>query len=210
MITISEKVVNYMSAIVAVCGTNFCSFVADTRKTVNSGNGWAVENDHTDKIFKLNDHILFGATGIYQKKETILSALKCIDSAKATINDVITACLQHLEFIRFDPLVVRNYLVGGKMPDGKFSIYEISLNPATRNVELSARTPIPPASNFAISYCFPPKIANRKNDYVSFIERAIMTSRSHKEMLSKIAEIIGSISSVDNTVGQNISALSIF
>ena len=56
----------YMSAVVAVCGTNYALMVGDGR-LVKYDNGRVVEiaSETTRKVFRLNDSVLLGVTGDY-------------------------------------------------------------------------------------------------------------------------------------------------
>lgn len=58
-----------MSAVIAVCGTNFCTFAADRRMVIPDENTFLCANDETDKIFKVNDRVLLGMTGIFWRWE---------------------------------------------------------------------------------------------------------------------------------------------
>ena len=153
MIIVPEGIWFHMSAIIGICGTNFCSFLADTRRTYNSHFGYLVADDDTHKILKLNDNVIYEMTGLYDaEKETITSAIDGIgDKTSATPEDVLASILAYLDKHKYDIPRMRNYIVGGKDSNGKFVMYDVHMNFETYKPEVSSKTPVPPCSNYGIS-----------------------------------------------------------
>ena len=204
-----------MSAIIAICGSNFCSFIADTRRVVSSGDRFVFADDSTQKIFKLNDHVLYGMTGLYDVHSSVLDAVSAMQDLSCACVDEVKECVLHYIEAHQHGIIKRNYLVGGKMPDGTFRVYEIRFDPKTKRADVEVRAPLSNVlangkSTFGISLCLPDKAAGHKNFYMSKVEDAILSSHTHSEMLQKAAGVIGLISKVDDSVGQNVMALSVF
>ena len=97
-----------MSAIIAVCGNNFCSFIADTRRVVSSGDRFLFGDDDTQKIFKLNSNVLYGMTGLYDTHSSILAAVSAIqDLSHACVDDVKDCVLDYIEAHKY-AIIKRN------------------------------------------------------------------------------------------------------
>lgn len=204
-----------VSAIIAVCGNNFCSFIADTRRVISSGDRFLFGDDDTQKIFKLNSNVLYGMTGLYDTHSSILAAVSAIqDLSHACVDDVKDCVLDYIEAHKY-AIIKRNYLVGGKMPDGTFRVYEIRFDPKAKRADVEVRAPLSNVlangkSTFGISLCLPDKATEHQKFYMSKVEDAILSSRTHGEILQKAAGVIGLIAKKDDTVGTNVMALSVF
>ena len=217
---IKDGVWSGLSAVIGICSDNFCSLLADTRRVVSSGSAvgsWlAYADDDTQKIFKLNQSVLYGMTGLYRTSQSILDAVASItDMNRASVDDVRDAVLSYLEENKKEMPPKRDYLVGGKMPDGSFRIYEIHMNFETYTPEVTVRAPLSRVmtggkTTFGISCCLPIKAAEHRQFYLNKIEEAIHSSRTHREMLQKAAAVIGLISKCDDSVGQDVTALNVF
>ena len=210
MFAIIGNEVKHMSAIIAICGNNFCSLVADKRKTTYCESGPYVEDDNFDKIFKINDRVLFGATGIMWEKD-ILEPLKSYpDKNTITLRQAHKVTLEYLEknFVEKQLKTPRNYIVAGKDNKGIFTIYKLHYN----IFECKVETEIYSASNGIFGMAFaapegfsPENIAKTINK----IELAVQNSTTHEELVLYLAEIIKQISDVNPFVGKNISVLTI-
>lgn len=199
-----------MSAIIGVCGTNFCSFIADGRMVRNSKDGVTPVSDNIQKIFKINDRVLFGATGWFEQHEEITSPLDVYPNKSViTLRMAYKAVLEYIEQHKYAMPQTRNYLVGGKDNKGQFCIYEVHVNFETFKAETALRAPVPPEYNFAISCALPPKLASRVDEFTSMVGSCIRSCSYHQDMLQKVAGVIRKISEMDDTVGTNIMTLSV-
>ena len=208
---ITDGELNRMSAIIGICGENFCSFVADTRLTHNSGDEYIVANDTTQKIFKVNDHVLFGMTGLFRTGEEILVPLDIYpEKDVVTLRMAYKAVLGYLEKNKYKIPLMRSYLIGGKDNKGRFCIYEVHMNFETYKAETVLRMPEPPVTSYGIFCAIPPELHDRKNEFLDMAGDCITSSGELGEMLQKVAGVIGKIADADGTVGRTITALSVF
>lgn len=202
---IGNEVLLHMSAVIGVCGTNFCTFWADGRMVSNSDGVIGVTSDHVQKIFKLNTHVLFGAAGWFDHRENIESAILNInDVDHVSVNTVQNAVVSYMETHTdiLSKVKVRNYLVGGKMDNGKFIIYEIRWNNECKKIEVVERLPIPPASAYGISMMLPNASHEVHQHFLNRVATAISDSISLEQLIPKVADVIAAISTVDATVGK--------
>jgi len=208
---IDDGALNRLSAIIGICGENFCSFIADTRLTANFGEDHKTISDTNQKIFKINERVLFGMTGLFWKDERILAPLNIYpDHSVITLRMAYKAVIDYIEKNKYEMLPPRNYLIGGKDNKGKFCIYEAQVNFKTYEAETILRIPEPPATNFGISCSLPPKLCSRSDEFVGIVENCITNSKTHREMIRKVSGVIGKIAELDDTVGGSVSALSVF
>lgn len=113
---IEDGDIKIMSAIIGICGTNFCSFIANKRMVTNkfhSPNQMVVENEDFQKIFKINENMLFGCTGYFNKYESLFDPLRLIGLNTVNLESIRNACVTYLE--RYQSTVQnRTYLIGEK------------------------------------------------------------------------------------------------
>lgn len=203
--------VKYMSTIIAVCGNNFCTLVADKRKTTYNESGPCIEDDNFDKIFKINDRVLFGVTGIMWEKD-ILEPLNIYpDKSIITLRQTYKAALEYLDkkFVQTKSKTPRNYIVAGKDNKGIFTIYKLHYD----IYECKIETEIYSASNgiFGIAFAAPEGFSPENiSKAIKKIELSVQNSTTHESLVGYLSEVIKQISDVNPTVGKNISVLNIY
>lgn len=210
---INDGVLNCMSVIIGICGVNFCTFWSDKRRVhYRQDMSFEVVNDNTQKIFKLNDRVLFGAAGTFRGAEDISAPILSIpDIEHASVKIVKNAVVDYLKKQNrlCGNLTVRNYLIGGKQNNGTFIIYNVHWNPDAQKVEVSEYAPHPPASTFALSMALP----NCDQQYISMCENAasdcIRISSTDRQLDVNISNLIRKISETDRTVSPESMSLQI-
>ncbi len=197
-----------MSVIIAVCGTNFCLFASDTRMVTLKKDSLVFDNDNTQKIFKLNHNLLFGATGLFLASETLLSPLTSFSNLnEITISNAHDATLDYMNN-HLSILSSRNYLIGGKDAEGHFSLRYLHYNKVTQNIDVEVFTPNPPYS-FAIVCALPASLESEGQQYQSLVGKLVNQCTSIDELVKGLAKIIRDISNRDNSVGMQVTALCI-
>lgn len=201
-----------VSAVIGICGTNFCTLFGDTRRTVNDGLKYSFVDDETHKVLKINDNTLYGMTGLYDaKNETITSAIDGIPNlATATPRDVLDNVLAYLERYKHKIPKLRNYIIGGKDSSGRFVMYDVHMNFETFQPVVTSRTPRLNTESFGISCLFPEGVFEDTPKYTKMVSDALLSSKTHGEMMQKISSVIGEIADVDDTVSHTIEAVSVF
>lgn len=210
---IDDGVIQYMSTVIGVCGTNFCTFCADSRRVAYKSNGIEVVDNSTQKIFKLNDRVLFGAMGIFASFENYLDPFNVYpDKSVITVRMAYKAVIDYLNrnMNTICGCMFRNYFVGGKDNKGNFCIYEIHLNTETKEIETTLRMPKPPIYNFLVSCGVPFSLQAQKQNFLDMVGNAVTSSTTHADMLNGIRNIIDDISGRDITVGGKMQTVSVF
>ena len=202
----------YMSTVIGICGTNFCSLCADSRRVVDHASGWDVADDETQKIFKINDRVLFGAVGVFETTEGLTAPFDVYpDKDAISVRMAYKAVSAYIERnVRRCWVAPRWYIVGGKDNKGDFCLYEIHLNGETGVVDVVLRKPAPPVFNFAMTCGLPPAMLPQRQKYMDLVEGVITSSRTHGEMLSGIGDIIRGIAAEDMSVGGEVMTISVF
>lgn len=199
-----------MSTIISICGNNFCTFVGDTRRGEITPSGWVYHDDETQKVFKINDRVLFGMTGAYLKDEDIRAAIAGLKSKKnASVEDVKSCVFGYLNKNKKRFTATRTYFVGGKIRSGEFCIHEIRFDVDTRKITFDTWKPSG-LSNFGVTCSLPAEMSDRMGHYIERIEHTIRGCVSHGELTDKVVDIIGSIADESESVGRGATVVSVF
>lgn len=212
-VKINDGLLQSMSVVVGVCGTNFCTFWADGRRVVNdpeSPSGYRVDgDDHCQKIFKLNDRVLFGAAGVFLMSEDLCDPVNTIaDLSNASAKMVKNAVVDYLK-TKHDPELTRNFLVGGKERNGAFVIYEIAWDTAQRKALVVERRLKQSRGGYAISMSLPIGEKQLAQKALSAAQAVVQQASDHEDLKQKMASVIYSISRLDDTVGPEAMSLTI-
>lgn len=201
-----------VSMIIAVCGTNFCSFVADKRLVRwDKVHDPQVDSDNFHKIIKINDRVIFGMTGLFYPGEIITSPLDVYPNKETiTLRQAAKATVDYFESAVSDISENRFYFIGGKDNKGTFGIYQIFFDRVSGKIVSNYLTPDPPKNNFAMGVAFPPSYRSRGEIRQIQIASEIQHATRHDELLNNLGEIIKDVSREDFTVGKNIEYLSVF
>ena len=206
---INDGVIYHMSTVIAVCGVNFCAFISDSRKVLNSGNSWKVDSDSEQKIFRINKNLVFGATGLFAMSERILDPFnKFSDMEALMIDDAKDAVLEYIDQNKYTitGCQMRNYLLGGKNHNGQFCIYEIHYNPSMMDTDVVQRIP-EFAGQYAVSLALPRKLCGKESEYMAKVSDVISSMKTSNELFVGITKIINGIAEVDETVGGDVNAV---
>lgn len=197
-----------MSAIIGVCGSNFCSLIADTRRTTNYDGVYVPTDDSTQKIFRMNDNLIFGATGYYNFGEAILAPFDGLDTSKMNKDTALQSILDYLEQKKFIIPMMRNYIIGYKDASGTFGLCDIHMNFETYKPEVTEKR-IHHGNDFAISCLLPPKVSLKQTYYLDLVGQAVKLSKTNDELYQYVAAIIRDIADIDDSVGKTVRVVSI-
>lgn len=206
-----EKV-DVMSLIIAVCGTNFCSFVADNRLVRYKGfySGPKFVSDNYQKIFKINDRILLGVAGKFYTEFDPLAPLKVYpDKSVLTMRMAAKAIIDDFSSASFDMVSGLKYMVGGKDNKGRFCICEITPNHSTGIFQAEWKYPNPPAQNFAVSVALPSSLLATQNELLDEVETAITSNTRHDQMMKDLGLLVRKTADKDMTVGKKVTYLTV-
>lgn len=212
-VRINDGVLQSMSVVIGICGTNFCTFWADGRRVVSdpeTATGYRVDgDDHYQKIFKLNDRVLFGASGVFLMGEDLRDPVNTIaDLSNASAKMVKNAVVDYLK-TKHDPELIRNYLVGGKERNGAFVIYEIAWDTAQRKALVVERRLKQSRGGYTISMSLPIGEKQLAQKALSAAQAMVQQASDHEDLKHKMASVIYSISRFDDTVGPAAISLTI-
>ena len=200
-----------MSVVIGICGTNFCSLIADGRLGVGEYPNLSIVSEKVMKVYKINDRVLLGGAGWFHGSEDITSPLDVFpDKKEITLKTAVDAVVAYIEGQKSEITTTRFYLVGGKDKNANFALYEFQFDASNQKLTVSPRIPQPPVSTFAVSCCFPPKIKDRQSEFFTKVCDCISTSKMHEEVLCKVGHVIGEISCVDESVNKNILTVTVF
>ena len=194
---------NIMSAIIAICGMNYCAFVADLRITLydkNSNPIGAVDNK--EKIFKINDNVLYGATGMFDFGETFSSPLEMFANFNGlTVTAVCSAVkeymLGNLEVLKRNQK--RTYLIGGKNSSGKFILRVLKYDAVNNRI---LQENYSSEDGIAICMALPSQAELQEERFRRMAREAVLDSKTELELVNNTARVIREIAHVDPTVSE--------
>ena len=198
-----------MSAIIAVCGKTFCAFVADLRLVSIDENGdIRFNNDNTEKIFKLNNQLVYGATGIFNSNETFFTPLDFFeDYTYLTVNPICAAINEYM-FSNLSMLKrnkARTYLIGGKDNNGEFTLHAIKYDATTNTIINEDYTPSEDGITFCLS--LPSQAILYEENYKSMVKKAIINSSTDLDLVKNTSSVIKEIAKMDSTVSEKSMAI---
>lgn len=202
--TMAPKGAEFMSMVIAVCGTNFCTMAADSRRVDMSD--LSVLDEGTRKIFKLNPHVLLGVTGSFSQDEQLLDTVAGVADIEHASGKIVKNAI--VAYLKKRALTIqRNYIVGCKLKDGTFMLYEIVVSPEAGKVAVTERSPTK-TQNFAMSLAAPPQIDGA--DILSSAQRGILTCKTHTDLEICLRALVRKAATMDNTVNDSVMIESIF
>jgi len=199
-----------MSAIIGVCGVSFCAFIADFRAvTFDKNDNPVFDNDHTQKIFKLNGDIILGETGRFDGNETFFSPLECFSNLNGLTITAVYSAIKEYMFGNMEILKrnkARTYLIGGKDSSGIYTLRIIKYDNSTNKIVEEDHTPLSAKST---SYCLalPSQAQLHEPKFTLMLEEAIRNSRTIQDVVDNSKVIIQEIAKVDSTVSKKSMAL---
>lgn len=194
-----------MSAIIGICSSKFCLFVADRRLVSINGNVITVANDDVDKIFQLNANVIFGVTGAFVDGEEFLAPFNAYSSFEditlgKALNSIINYTITNFKMI--ESCEARNYIFGGKQ-DGTYYMSVAHFNDEKGVFELDTVSP----NNDGVEYriLLSPIAKPYEAQFKEQISKAFENAQTIKELIIEIVKVIGKIADIDKTVGRNIN-----
>ncbi len=199
-----------MSAIIGVCGVEFCAFIADMRVvTIDENDNEKFANDNTQKIFKLNDNVLFGATGRFNRSEDFFSPLKCFSTFNGlTITAVCTAVKEYMSgnmgILKRNK--ARTYLIGGKGSSGTYTLRVIKYDATNNKIVDEDYTP-PSAVTTSYALALPTQAKLQEPRFTLMMGEVIRNATTVQEVADGAKLVIREIAKVDSTVSEKTMAL---
>ena len=205
MYIIEPERVMYMSTIIGVCGKNICFLMSDSRKI-----GWKrsgevyVQNDNTQKIFRLNDKVVYGAAGEFRDYETLTEPLdRAGRKEMMSYEDAVQAIFDYEKVLKQrQHSAARHYIVGGKRTDGSYAMQQITWDGST--FEYKTKVYEPCDKSVAVLIALPPALSKESQVYLKKVENAVLTAKDRGETFQKLAGVIQELAEKDISVGGDI------
>lgn len=201
-VMMDTEVMYPMSAVIGVCSQKYFIIFGDKRLVrfdPRSANVSELVSDDFPKVFRVNRNVAFGATGLLSSRNEDLQRplLRLANKALASLQDVKECLVQYLQSSDFD--FVRNYVVGGKLPDGTCGVYELQWDPITH--EVREKYVRPHAAETKITMLLPGLAVGKSDYFLSRIQEALSVTYVD-EALPKLLAIIGEVADCDPSVGR--------
>lgn len=191
-----------MSAIIGICGNNFCSFAADGRLSKLDENFQfaGVIKDDFKKIKKLNDRLIYGAAGFLGRKDGLLDPFKNLYTRKTLTMAAAKQMVTEYMVNNSSRSPLRTALLGGKDEVGHFCIYTFKMTVGQTEPDVTLYKPEPPEKNFAMAYAIPHRCLEVASAATAeYFDMSRMTS--HSDLLSRMDYFIHCLAQVDQSIG---------
>ena len=195
-----------MSVLVGICTGSYCVFFADQRETRVDENDIRV-SDGVEKIVKLNERAMIGATGYFPDPETAPAAIAKIanridDIEHATVDGVLSTVSVFLEE---NPLWrhCHKYAIAGVNADGNHCIYSIKLG-ENNHVVVERIIPGVNTPPIGMYVALPPSLTGQTDRVQKGVEAVIKASNGKADFISRMKRYIADITKDDPLVGGEI------
>lgn len=210
---ISPGEIYTVSTIITCCGINFCMMAADKRKSFQSGDESIVLDDNTEKIFRVNNNILFGGSGVFWGNEKIYEPIKDRMNDRLTIVDAVKMTedymYNNLAFVR---ALKRYYFISGRDDDGIYYLVRVCLREKDKCVHTDSFVPMRKDQK-AYMIALPKSMESDENAtrFNQMLDKAVGGAESLPDLYLESAKIIRTVEKEDTSksVDGGISFLSI-
>lgn len=196
-----------MSAVILICGSNFCSVAGDTRLTeYKDGCPFTVSNKF-HKVIQLNKNVIYGVTGYFDdtdgidpfKNEYITDKNYYIENAILEVQKFRKRC---------EKLPQQTFLLAGKGRNGTFAAGVLSFKDGER--ECKPDLAVPQSGQYWLRFSVPCSATNEVGKIVQSKIENTMPFPSLNVLASHMKNAIKEISKIDNTVNSKVEVLTIF
>ena len=212
MVIIAPRTVYYMSMIMAVCGMNYCMMAGDRRRVTPDEDNIVPEDESFQKVFKINDHLLFGATGWFYRAEELLDPLAGVDLSTVSIETAVAFVENYMtdNIKRIINLQNRNYILAGREFDGQYCIVSVRYNPNKCSVDEVVYRPDGVAGNIAYTLALPPSMVPVAKEYSDVFGTAIRACKSNDDLSKLMSNCIREVAKHDDTVNSDVDVYMVY
>ena len=195
-----------MSVLIGVCGEEYCLLFGDTRRVRYEGEQVRVIDDQSQNIFRVNDRVLFGMTGLAAGTEALFAPLRGFqDKGAITLRLAARAAGDYLRRSMGALQGPACCLAAGSDNKGRFRVCEITCDPAGGQIETAERRPEPPGSPWGMSCILPPGLAGEREHYLEQLERIARKAGSPEELAEQVCNLIRRMAKRDPAVGRAVN-----
>ena len=201
-----KGVVIEMSVLIGICGEEYCLLFGDTRRVRYEGGQVRVTDDQSQNIFRVNDRVLFGMTGLLAGTEALFAPLRGFrDKEAITLRLAVRAAGDYLRRSMGSLPGPTCCVAVGSDNKGRFRACEIAGDPATGQVETAERSPEPPGSPWGITCILPPGLAGERERCLEQIKACAARAGSPEELAEQVCSLIRNMAKRDPAVGKAIN-----
>mgnify|MGYP004511397573 CR=1 FL=1 len=195
-----------MSAVILICGSNFCAIAGDTRLTGYKDNNSYIENNKFHKVFQLNKNVIYGVTGYFNEEDGI-NPFK--DEYITDKNYFIENAILEIQKFRkrCEKLPPQTFLLAGKSKNGSFAAGVLAFTNGERECKPDLAVPI--GGQYWLRFSIPNIKIEAAQDIIQHKIEKTMPFPSLNVLTSHMKNTIKQISRMDNTVNSNIDILTI-
>lgn len=200
-----------MSIVIGVCGEGFCTLFSDNWSIVPADGSWMVRTESTQKIFRINERLILGATGVFEAGEDICGPLRGLGSPEnLRLTEASAALIQFMDqdHKRLQLLEHRNYLLGGVNLRGQLCLWQLHFNAQLGYTEIATYQP-DRSHRYGTVLSLPFSRSDRQRYWLNCIHYATVNCRTQDQLIFNMTQIIRDLHAGDRTTGDEVQYQSI-
>ena len=195
-----------MSVLIGICGEEYCLLFGDTRRVRYEGEQVRVTDDQSQNIFRVNERVLFGMTGLPAGTEALFAPLRGFREKEAiTLRLAVRAAGDYLRRCMGSLPGPACCVAAGIDNKGRFCACEITGDPAAGQVETVEKRPETSGAPWGIACILPPGLAGEREDYLKRIEACAAGAGSPEDLAEQVCGLIRRMAKKDPAVGKAIN-----
>lgn len=211
---VADEVMSTTNTLIVCGGDNFCMMAADKRGVILLPDGSTAIDDSLQKIFKVNDSLLFGATGVFWPGEDICDPIKIYMNDRLTLASAYNRIASYFENNLFATMLMpRNYYLAGRDENNNFCIVRMWLNHEQKKVDRIIFAPTKDSNK--MNFIAIPASLNKTDTiekYNNLLNEVVGDSNTLPDLYLGCTKIIHSIADEDatNSVSKNVQFVSVW
>ena len=201
----TEKVLS-TSAVILICGFDFCAIAGDTRLTMYDRGMQSIKSNKFHKVFKLNNNILYGVTGYFDEEDGIGPFVgEYITDKNYYIENAVVEVQKFRK--RCSKLPAQTFLLAGKGRPGNFAAAVLPFKQGER--ECQPDLDVPGNGQCWLRFSVPSMSEQAAEQIIQHKIENTMPFTSLDVLTSHMKNAVKEISKVDKTVNSNIDIFTI-
>lgn len=193
-----------MSVLIAICDRNIALLAADSRMSINSTEQSSEYyfDDSCHKVFKLNDRLMFGGAGVYERQEDLCAAFKGYELSALTLEHADKLIQGYMSKLMQRKTDLRNrcYILCGRNIDNEMCIYTYEYDVMLREEEVHYWN-MSHEDVCKLHVGLSPILTKRTDEYAEKLRAIMHREDTIQGLKNGISELIREIADVDWTVG---------
>lgn len=195
-----------MSIVIGVCGRDFCTLFSDNWNVLSDDSGRTVHTASAKKVFRINDQLILGTTGVFDTDEDICGPVRILENSESLrLTDAGAALIQFMDqdHVRLQACEHRNYLLGGINLHGQLCMWHLHFNAKLGYTEISTCQP-DSSHRYATLLSLPFSRPDQQQYWINRVHYATLNCSTQDELVSPVTRIIQDLHAANPATGDQI------